>query len=317
MTPEQAAGFLREREDFLILTHRYPDGDTLGSAYALCGALQALGKRARVAVVGALPAKFAFLAAAVAGQDFAPRTVLSVDVADRRLLGEENDRLYGDKVELSIDHHGTTRAFARQTLCETCAATTMLVRRVIGALGLPLTAELADALYTGLATDTGCFRYSNTTAEVFRLAAELAEAGARTEPINRAMFETKPRGLLLLEELALHSLQYAYGGRVAMLTLTRDMLARAGVDDAEVEGMAAIPRQIEGVWLGLTFRERPEGGFKVSVRTGPEADASAVCAALGGGGHVRAAGCTLEMPLEQARARMLQVIAQTVPEVAP
>ena len=316
MTAQQAAAFLRTRDRFLILTHQFPDGDTLGSAFALCLALQALGKQARVGTVGPLPARYAFLAAPVPAQpDFEPETVCAVDVADRALLGEENARLYGERVALNIDHHGTARAFAAQTLCRPVAAACMLVREVIGQLGVPLTPAIADCLYTGLATDTGCFRYSNTTAEVFLLAAELTTAGARTEEINRLMFETKPRGMSQLEQAALQSLHYALHGRVALMAVTRAMLQESGLDDSQVEGLAAVPRQIEGVWVGLTFREKPDGGFKISIRTGPEADAAAIGAALGGGGHLRAAGCSLELPLEQAQQRLLDVVAAVVPEI--
>lgn len=315
MTVEQTAAFLREQQDVLILTHRHPDGDTLGSAFALCLGLQALGKRARVEVVGPLPQKYFYMAQAVPVQDFEPQTICSVDVADRLLLGEENDSLYGDRVSLSIDHHGTARLFAAQTLCRPCAATVILIRQVLAELSVGLTPAMADCLYTGLATDTGCFRYANTDKEAFLLAAELSECGAKTEFINRLMFETKSRGMIRLEQMALQSLHYACHDRVAVMTVTRQMLEQCGLDDSSVDGLAAIPRQIEGVWLGITLREKAEGGFKISVRSGPQADASAICALLGGGGHLRAAGCSLDLPLQQAEQALLDAVCRCHPEI--
>lgn len=316
MTAQQAADLLRAQDDILILTHRHPDGDTLGSAYALCLGLQAIGKRARVAVVGDLPQKYDYMAQQVPLQDFEPHTVCSVDVADRALLGEENAALYGDRVLLSIDHHGTSRLFAGHTFCVGCAATVMLVRQVLHQLGVSLTAAMADCLYTGLATDTGCFRYANTDKPAFLLAAELVEAGADTEKINRLMFETKSRATLQLEQLALQTLQYYFDGRVAVMTITRDMMQQCGADDAALDGLSAIPRQIEGVWAGITMRQTPQDAFKISLRSNAQVDSAAVCAALGGGGHARAAGCTVQGSSEQACQAVLQALARQYPEMA-
>lgn len=316
MTAQQAAAFLQQRDDFLILTHRHPDGDTLGSAFALCLGLQSMGKRARVAIVGALPQKYAYMQRDLITQEFDPQTICSVDVADRVLLGEENNKRYGARVDLSIDHHGTSRLFAAQTFCADCAATVMPIRQVLALLGVALTPCIADCLYTGLCTDTGCFRYSNTTEEVFLLAAELLRAGADTATINRLMFETKSRATIFLEQQAMQTLHFACNGKVAVMTVTQQMMQQCGAQDSDMDGLAALPRQIEGVWVGITLRQTPDGAYKASVRTCEQVDASAICALLGGGGHIRASGCTVCGPAETAEQTLLQTVMQSVPEIA-
>lgn len=314
VTVKEAADRLRAADDILILLHQYPDGDTIGSGYALALALTAIGKRARTACCDVIPDKYAYITDAVDFPAFSPRFVCAVDVADPKLLGALAET--GRGAQLCIDHHATNVQYAEELLLDaSCGATAMLVRQVIAALGVPLTATMANCLYTGLATDTGCFKYENTDPAAHRLAAELMEAGADYARINEAMFDRKSRARMELERLALDSMTFPFGGRCAVMVVTNEMVAAAHAGEGDMEGLAPIPRQIEGVWVGVTMREKADGAFKVSLRTGGQADASAIAARLGGGGHRRAAGCAVRGGREAATAAVLDAIAAELPEI--
>lgn len=311
VTVEEAAALLLGADDILLLLHQYPDGDTIGSGYALAMALQVLGKRVRPACCDPIPSKYAYLTEGLSFPQFTPRFVCAVDVADTKLLGALSET--GKTAQLCIDHHATNVEYAEHLLLDdSCGAAAMVVRRVIAALGVSLDRRMADCLYTGLATDTGCFKYPNTTPEAHRLAAELMEYGARYAAINEAMFDRKSRARMELERLALAGMRFHFGGRCAVMVITNDMIAEAGATEDDMEGLAPLPRQIEGVWVGITLRQKADGGFKASVRTGDKADASAVAGYLGGGGHRGAAGCAVNCGLEEAVTRILTAVAHTV-----
>lgn len=313
---EKAARLLGDADHILILTHQYPDGDTLGSGYALCRALIALGKTARVVCADEIPVKYAYMTEGVPNNDFEPAFICAVDVADRRLLGRSLEAL-AEQADLCIDHHGSNIQYARHLLLDAgCAATAMLIYHVILAMGAPVDREIAECIYTGIATDTGCFKYANTSAEAHRIAADLMETGIRYEMINRTMFDLKSRARLELERLALDSIRFYYGGRCAVMFITTDMVACSGAGENDMEGLAPISRQIEGVWVGVTLRQKLDGSYKVSVRTGTHADAAAICARLGGGGHVRAAGCSLTGTAEEAVNQLLAAVRDMVPAIA-
>lgn len=315
LTAEETARVLLDAEAWTILCHQYPDGDTIGSAFALCRALQEKGKRARVLCADVFPEKYAYLTQEVAQDAPADAAVCAVDVADPRLLGDALAE-YAARVTLCIDHHMSNTGYAQYTFLRDDAAAAMLVREVIAAMGVTPDRLIAEALYTGIATDTGCFKYSNTDARTHRVAADMMDYGVRTDAINRAMFDVKSRARIELERLALAAMTFDFDGRVAMMPITEEMIRRAGVQENDMEGLAPIPRQIEGVWVGVTLREKPDGSFKVSVRTGTHVNASEVCGLLGGGGHAAAAGCTLNGPLEEAKQRILSAIAQIKPCIA-
>lgn len=311
----QAAALLRKADRILLLTHHFPDGDTLGSAFALCRALRALGKQAAVVCSDEIPEKYDYMWDGLEEQIFEPDFICAVDVATAELLGSAL-MPYADKVELCIDHHGSHREYEKRLLLDaTAGANAMIVLEVIDELGVEVDAVMADCLYTGIATDTGCFKYSNTTPLTHRMAARLMEAGAHAEAINRAMFDIKSRARLALEQDALASIRYFADGKVAVMSITEEMMKKSGACEGDMEGLSPLPRQIEGVWVGLTLRRKADGSYKVSVRTGAHADASAICALLGGGGHARAAGCTLGGSEDEAVAALLGAIGEAVPRL--
>jgi len=306
-----AASFLKENDNFTILTHAHPDGDTLGSGIGLCLALRALGKKANVINNEEIPPKFRYLE--IEPQEFEEQTVVAVDIADVMLMGNDIKEKYEAKVDLSLDHHGSNRLFARLNYVDaSAAAAAQIVFEVVELLGVQVTPQMADCFYTGISTDTGCFRYANVTPETHRVAAKLMEYGADSAKINVKMFETKTRTYAALERLALDGMQFFYDGRCALITITRDMFAESGSDENECDGIAAISRQVEGVLVGVTMRERRDGTYKASVRTHNPVDASAICARLGGGGHPNAAGCQLPGTREEATKLLLDTIGEFI-----
>ena len=296
----KAAEFLKQNDDFLILTHANPDGDTCGSGYSLCAVLKCLDKRAKVICADKLPSAFGFLLAET-DEQFSEKTIIAVDVADERLLGGLQEK-YSGKTALCIDHHSTNTQYAENLYLESDSASCCeCVYKVIKALGVEVTPFIASALYLGMATDTGCFKFSNTTPQTHRFAAELMELGADYDRINRIMFETKSKARLEMERLVLESIEFWFEGLCAVVTGTRQMIESTGCEQTDLDGVSAIPRQIEGVKIGVTIKEKAKGVFKVSVRTFEPYDASAICRRLGGGGHLRAAGCEFTVPIAEIK----------------
>ena len=308
-----AAKLLMSHDRYHILIHAYPDGDTIGGGYALCRALRSVGKQANVICAHQIPEMYGFLTH-LEQQDFVPETYVSVDVADLQLLGVE-EGTYDDKILLSIDHHGTNKMFAKYNLVDAeAAAACELIYRLIHELDVPYNAAIADCIYTGISTDTGCFKYDNTTAASHVIAAEMMLFGADYQTINRIMFETKSRSRIELERRALAGMEFHFHDKLAMICITKEMRELSGAREGDLEGITSLPRQVEGVLVGVTLRERDTGGFKVSLRTHEPISAADICEKLGGGGHARAAGFTLTDDLASAKQKILDACAQALEE---
>ena len=305
-------------DDILILCHKNPDGDTLGSGAALCLALRRLGKTAAVLCSDPIPAMYAFLPITVFDGSFAPRFVVAVDVAGIQLFGDKNNMpRYAEHVDLCIDHHASNSGYAYESLVDgSAAAAAELLTALIPELGVELTPDIAACLYTGLATDTGCFRFTNTTAATHRAAARLIEAGADVATLNERLFECRSHARMEAERMALESLEYYYGDRCAMICLTWDQIQAAGVAGAELEDLTSLPRSIEGVEVGLTLRQQKDGSYKISVRTGNQTNACSIARRLGGGGHPRAAGCEISGNLDNAKHAILDEVKKELDRAA-
>ncbi len=307
---EQAAKLLLEQDWILILCHKNPDGDTIGSGFALCRALHQLGKHAAVLCGDNVPRRMAFAAAdldeTLRISPKQARYVVSVDIANTSLMGLVlSDYQQEGAVDLAIDHHPSHSGFASNLLLRPEeAANCQIIYELLLAMGVEITPEIASCLYLGLSTDTGCFRFSNTQPRTHQLAARLMEAGADWFEINRNMFEIKTRSQIALEQKALRTLRFFCGGRAAALVVTRQMLQETGASMEETEAIVNVPKSIEGVEIGATLKEQPEGGFKVSVRTGEGVDACEICSAFGGAGHKRAAGCQIMQTLDETMLRL-------------
>ena len=285
---QQMAQRLMTADNILILCHKNPDGDTIGCGSALYCALKALDKNVAVLCSDAIPNRYAFTNAHMFKGEFEPQTVVAVDVASVQLFGENNGMTqFSRHVDLCIDHHAGNSGYADFTLLNGSAA------------------AAAELLYEVLCADTGCFRFSSTTANTHIVAAKLIEAGCHVEELNTLLFDTKPRERMEAERIARNHLEYYLDGRCALIYLTRDEIEQSGVDPADLEELTSLPVSIEGVKVGLTLRQQPGGSYRISVRTSKGVDACAIARRLGGGGHSRAAGCELLGNLENAKNAIL------------
>lgn len=304
---------LLKAERILLLCHKNPDGDTLGSAAALYWALKKLGKE-EVAMLCAdlIPSRYDYMKIERFEGQFEPGYVVAVDVASIQLFGDEV-RKYSERVDLCIDHHASNSGYAGELYLDAdAAATAEIIYELIGKMGVEIDPLLADCLYTGLSTDTGCFQFGNTTARTHIIAAALMEAGANIRDLNMLLFGTKSRGRLAIERIALANLEYHFNDRCALIYMTREQIESTGVEASDLESITSLPRQIEGVQVGVTLRQQPSGSYKISVRTVPGVDACAICRRLGGGGHDQAAGCELVGGLDNAKAAVLAEVEREI-----
>ena len=313
LTSTETAAWLRERDDFLVLTHRRPDGDALGSAAALCSELRALGKRAYLLENPETTARYqGYVAAYLAPTDFQPMTILVTDTADAGIL-QVNAGSYADRVDLAIDHHASHRDYAAYVCLDSeRAACGEVVYEVLRALSGTINAETATLLYVALTTDTGCFAYANVTANTFTVAGELIRAGANYRQVNKKLFRTKSRGRMALDGALLTGLQFYHNGQTAVSMVTLDLMDRMGVTEDDLDDIATIPNLAEGVLVGIVVKELPEGGCKISVRSSPGFDCNAICQQFGGGGHPMAAGCTVNMTPEAALEALVTAVGEAL-----
>ena len=301
LTRREAARWLKARDNFLILTHKRPDGDTVGSAAALCLGLRKLGKQAHVLRNMEVTEKYLHLHAGL-NKDCPETgdTLISVDIAAPKLLPDPASHL-ARFVQLRIDHHGNDTPFAPLDLVDAGAgACGEIIYDLLQELEVPLDKPIADALYTAVSTDTGGFRYANTTAHSFLTAAACAQAGGDIHGINLSVFETNTLAKLRLQGWIAENLRFLKDGALAVCALPRAVERQLGVTEDDMESISGFSRSIEGVRMAATLREQDDGRIKVSVRALPGYDAAKLCVKFGGGGHKGAAGATLDTTLEAA-----------------
>lgn len=305
---KQTAAFLKKHNNYIILTHASPDGDTLGSAYALYYALNEIGKTACVLCPDVIPSKYDYFARKTDHVKREGATVVAVDVADKRLLGALQEE-FGDIVDLNIDHHVSNTRFAKNLLLDSsAAAAAQIIYELIDQMKVNINDITAKAIYTGIATDTGCFKYSNVTAKTHIITAELYEYNIDAAEINRLMFDTKSKKLLELERMVLESAEYHFDDKCIILTVTEEMQNKTGCCGTELEGIAVISRSVEGVKAGVTIKQTGEKDFKVSLRTYEPLNASEICKTLGGGGHAAAAGASIKGSLSEVKEKVLSSV---------
>lgn len=310
MTRTEAVSYLRDHDNYVLLTHRRPDGDTIGCAAALCRGLRQLGKHAHVMRNPQFTPRFSStLEGLLCEAPEEASTVVSVDIASAGLLALNAEDLLS-RIAFAVDHHGTNSLDVPKLVEPDKAACGEIVYALLRELGVTVTKEMADALYIAVSTDTGCFKYANTTANSFAVAAALTEAGADIYPINKVFFDTKSLSRLQLEARLTQTMEVYAGGKVGICLMPKAWLDELNITEDDIDSISGFARSIEGVELGVMIREVEGGKGKVSLRTGKEYDASRLCAALGGGGHAGAAGATVDGGMEEARKAVLDVLRQ-------
>ena len=312
LTRVETAAFLSDHDKYVILTHIRPDGDTLGSASALCLGLRSLGKTAHVLVNTGVGGRFRWMLEGLtveeAGKD---DTVISTDVASPGML-PDNAQGYLDRVRLRIDHHGSATSFSDLELVDPDSASCAeVVYDVLELMEAPRQAEVLDRIYVGLSTDTGCFRFANTTAHTFRVAAACAEGGARVYQLNQELFETNTLGKLRMQGWIVEHMRLLHCGTMAICAIPRSVELELGVTSDDMNNISNFPRTVAGVNVAATIRETEDGLAKISVRAVPGYDATVIAEKFGGGGHKGAAGASLRLPMAQVEQIVEQAMLET------
>lgn len=307
----KVAKALLKMNNVIILSHRAPDGDTLGCAFALCRGLRSLGKNAIVKCADEIPEKYAFMHEGMDEQTFEAQHIVSVDIASPNLLGKLADE-YKDKIGICVDHHLNNTMEAPIKLVDTkAAATGEVIWMLLRAMDAKIDKETAACLFAAISTDTGCFKYSNVTQRTHLIAVELMKSEIDCAKINFSLLDEVSQAQLELKKLALNTLEYFCDNQCAMITVTSEMISRTNASPEDLDGLSNIPRSIKGVECGITMREIPEG-WKVSIRSSEKVNASEICAQFGGGGHKAAAGCRFSTSCEDAKQQLIDAISQVL-----
>ena len=301
LTRNETAQFLLDHDNFTILSHHRPDGDTIGSSAALCLGLRQLGKTAHVLYNGEVSPRFRWLHEGLTKENVEPGdTVVSADVASPGMLPRAFEHLLG-KIALRIDHHGSATSFTDVELVDAASASCAeVVWDVLEIMGVQMDKAIAEAVYVGTSTDTGCFRYSNTTSHTFSTAAKCAEAGARVYELNQELFETNTLGRLRMQAWIVDHMKLLRGGEMAIIAIPKEVEESIGVTEDDMDNISSFPRTVAGVCMAATLRQTADGDTKMSVRAVPGYDATVVTTKFGGGGHKGAAGAAFKLPLEEA-----------------
>jgi len=316
---KKTADAIREGEEIVIFSHVLPDGDCLGSALGLGLALRELGKKVWLVNSDPVPGLYQFLPgwetfrSSLDGVGSRP-TVIAVDCSDPRRVGDTfSPYLTTSSGIINIDHHVSNEQFgAVNFVVPEASSTGELVYRLLQELNAAITPGVATALYTAVVTDTGSFQYENVRPATLKIAAELMECGADLRAIRKNLWETKSLLSVRLLGRALNDLSFAASGRIAWLKVSYQLQRELGATDDDIEGLINYPRSIEGVEIGLLFRELKPGVVKVGLRSKTWADVNLLAARFGGGGHPRAAGCVVEGELEKVIAQVVSAAQETL-----
>ncbi len=295
--PNEIISILSEAEKVLVVTHIFPDGDALGSQLALGDSLDAMGKEVFLYSEEKVSHLYDFLPGCGKLQSSLPDPakydcVVAVDCADQKRLGTEAEKLLTAKKVIMIDHHAGHKPFGdNQWIDPERASTGEMVYDLIVELGADISVDAAYCLYTAVVSDTGSFMYSSTTADTFRVASELISLGVRPSEVAGKLFENFTVNRLQLLQLVLGSLEMHSGGRIAIISATREMFSRSGAVPADTENFINYPRAVASVQVAAFIKETRDGVVSVSLRSKDGAcDVAEVAAGYGGGGHTNAAG---------------------------
>jgi len=301
LTRSEVADFLQEQDNFCILTHKRPDGDTIGSSAALCRILRNLGKTAHILVNKEVTPKYRWLHEGLTKESAGENdTIVTVDVASPNMLPPEFEQFLG-RIALRIDHHGSATSFTDCELVDPAmGACAEIIYDLMMELWVDMDEGIADALYVATSTDTGCFRFANTTDHTFLVAAACAQGGARVFQLNQALFETNSLARLKIQSWIVENMHIFGDGKLAVVAIPKAVEDAIGVTEDDMDNITSFPRTIEGICMAATLRETKDGRTKISVRAVPGWDATVIAGKFGGGGHKGAAGASTDMPIMEA-----------------
>lgn len=318
MIMDNIVSVLKDSGSICILPHVCADGDAIGSSLALGLALQKLNKPVTVITEENIPSIFDFLSGKQLIEVFGSAannfdTVLAIDTGDIYRLGSRLVIFENARVTINMDHHTTNTMFADYNHVKTgAAAVGEVIYELIGQLGIEIDSDISTCLYVALATDTGGFRFSNTTPATHQIAADLIKRGANVSEISQKIFDATTMQKVKLTGLAINSLQIIEEGRIAYISLTDEMIKQVGAREEDCDGIVNIGRNIDGVEVSVLFRQRENREIKVNFRSKSYVDVSGIANSYSGGGHKRAAGCTIVGDLDQTQKDVLDRIKKVL-----
>lgn len=304
-TFEEIAAALARGQKILLFPHVHMDGDALGSCVALCHALRKAGKECWILIEDDVPGNLQFLdrGCCTMDQDIlgAPDLSVCVDCGDMERIHDRGKRFLSAKETVCIDHHRTTESFCGLNYIDSSAAATAeLIYALLQVCGTGIDREIAEALYTAIVTDTGRFQYSNTSRRTHEIVAALYDSGIDASRICTEIYESMRMEKLMIRNKALNTLSTVAGGRAVIAYVTQEMLAETGALMDETDGVVEELRSIKGIEAAVFLKEAEDGSIRVSMRSKHALDVAEIAQELGGGGHIRAAGCTLNCSLSEA-----------------
>lgn len=317
---EAALAFMREGDDFLVVSHVQPDGDAISSTTVVGWLLKQLGKTAVLINESELPSRLDYLQSfddIIVYREAKPARsfnyVIAVDCADFYRIGDVSALFGADVKLLNIDHHPTNNGFgAVNVIRADAAATVEILHDIIEQAGLAFDKECATAIYTGLLTDTGGFRYSNTSPRVMEIASYMLAQGVSGHQLADHLLEKMTMPKLKLLQRSLNSLTFTSDQKIGWLYIGKNDMTETGAVPEDIEGIVNYALNIDGVEVGILFKETEDGSIKASLRSAGKADVAAIAQSFGGGGHVRAAGCRLNSPLPASVELLVEAVRKAL-----
>ena len=306
---EKISRLIDNNRKFLITTHIDPDGDALGSAFSLYWALTSLEKNASVYLKDRIPYRYEFLPGPENIIHEIPSdafdVILVVDCGNLFRVGDGHEKLRQMGTIVSIDHHNTNEGFGTINLVDEHASSTAeILYRLFLSLEITITPEMAINIYTAIFTDTGSFRYENTSSSAFLIAEEMTRYGVKPPYVSRMVHENHPKERFLLLGQVISSMETYYDDRVALVFVTEEMFKSTSTTSEYTDGFVEYVREIRGVEVAILLREINKHKYKASMRSKGAVDVAAIGSRFGGGGHKNAAGCVIEGTLEEVKDKL-------------
>lgn len=316
---EEAIAFIKGYSSFLIVSHVNPDGDAISSSSAVAWCLKQLGKQAIIINESELPKRLNYLYRYDSILRYEPQmelafdAVIAVDCADDSRMGKIAELLNAETPILNIDHHATNNNFGRVNVVHAeAAATVQILFDLFNYMQLNIDIECGTALYTGLITDTGGFRYSNTSPEVMKMASDLLAIGVSGHKLADTLLEKMTIGKLKILQLALSRITFSEDEKIGWVHIDKDDLSNCNAEPEDLEGIVNYVLNVDGIEVAILFKETKTGAYKASLRSAGHVDVAAICQSFGGGGHVRAAGCTLDQSLNTCIEQLVSEIRKAL-----
>ncbi len=311
----QIADFLKENNNYVILPHKNPDGDCLGSTTALLKALWSMGKNAKIILPSQVNERLSFVwDDSFSEGDFETDAVVCVDVASIQMMGDTYEKVFKTApISVCIDHHGTNEGYAQLNYVDSSsAAAGEIIFELIGLMGAQIDSDIAERLLVAIADDTGCFQYSNTTSRTHEIASHLYKRDIDSQGIMNRLYSFHKKSEIEILKKMLANMEFHYDGKVCVTHIDYESVSALGGDFSQSDAWIGLLRSVENVEVGILFKIHSVSEVKVSLRSNKYVDVSEVAKAFGGGGHVRASGVTFFEHWEKAKSKLIEKLKEMV-----